>query len=186
MFFHSFSGAIIFEISIHYLYTISSKQWRQCDLAVILCTYLCMCVYALQDEVAQQSFLVNNFAEKKNKKKNNTQDFVQLLMIFLYSSICYCMTYIFKGMFSNSNNIILWRELKENNKQKKLFFQNFSCLIQYHVFKLCMIRCVSLCHRLLCWINSRLQEFLLILLLFPTKMISAEFLWGNVFLRGEL
>ena len=41
-------------------------------------------------------------------------------------------------------------------------------------------------HRLLCWINSRVRDFLWKLLSFHTKMISTQFLWGIVFLRGDL
>ena len=48
---------------------------------------------------------------------------------------------------------------------------------------LCVIHCF---HRLLCWINSRVREFSWKLLSFHTKMILAWFLWGSVFLRGEL
>ena len=43
-----------------------------------------------------------------------------------------------------------------------------------------------LLHRLLCLIKSRTQEFLQKLLLFHPEIISAQFLWENVFLSGEL
>ena len=48
---------------------------------------------------------------------------------------------------------------------------------------LCVFHCS---HRLLCWINSRVREFLWKLLSFHTEMISAWFLSGIVLLRGEL
>ena len=41
-------------------------------------------------------------------------------------------------------------------------------------------------HRLLCWIKSRVRDFLWKLFSFHTEMISASFLWGSVLLRGEL
>ena len=47
-----------------------------------------------------------------------------------------------KGIVSDSNNIFLWNESEDINK-KKPYFQNFSWF-QFHVFKLCMIMCVSL------------------------------------------
>ena len=40
--------------------------------------------------------------------------------------------------------------------------------------------------RLLCWIKSRTQDFLWKVSSFHTEMISAQFLWGSVILRGEL
>ena len=47
--------------------------------------------------------------------------------------------------------------------------------------------CVFHCsHRLLCWIKSRVRDFLWKLLSFHTEMVPAQFLWGNVLLRGEL
>ena len=48
---------------------------------------------------------------------------------------------------------------------------------------LCVFHCS---HRLLCWINSRVREFSVKLLLFHTEMLPAKFLWGSVLLRGEL
>ena len=39
---------------------------------------------------------------------------------------------------------------------------------------------------LLCWINYHIQQFMWKLILFHTKMISAQFLQGNVLLRWEL
>ena len=60
---------------------------------------------------------------------------------------------VFKGIFSNSNNIFFWHESEDINK--KAYIQNFSWF-QFCVFKLCMIMCVSLTtlttvlHKVLC------------------------------------
>ena len=48
---------------------------------------------------------------------------------------------------------------------------------------LCVFHCS---HRLLCWIKSRIWDFSWKLLSFHTEIISTEFLWGSVLLRGEL
>ena len=48
---------------------------------------------------------------------------------------------------------------------------------------LCVFHCS---HRLLCWIKSRVRDFLWKLLSFHTEMISALFLWGSVLLREKL
>ena len=85
---------------------------------------------------------------------------------------------------SDSNNIILWHESEDINL-KSLFpkFQLIPILRLPSYAWLCVIHCF---HRLLCWINSRVRDFSVKLLSFHTKMILAWFLWGIVFLRGEL
>ena len=70
-------------------------------------------------------------------------------------------------------------------KQKKLISKisvDSKCKFSSYAW-LCVFHCS---HLLLCWINSRVREFLWKLLSFHTEMISAQFLWGIVLLRGEL
>ena len=43
-----------------------------------------------------------------------------------------------------------------------------------------------LLNKLLCWINSLTREFMGKLFLFEPEMISAQFLSGNITLRGKL
>ena len=55
------------------------------------------------------------------------------------------------------------------------------------MFSSCAWLCVFHCsHRLLCWIKSRVWDFLWKLLSFHTEMILAKFLWGSELLRGGL
>ena len=87
-----------------------------------------------------------------------------------------------KGIFSDFNNIFLWHESEDVHK--KSLFPKFQLIpiLRFHAW-LCVFH---FSHRLLCWIKSHVWDFLWKLLSFHTKMVSAQFLWGGVLLRGEL
>ena len=74
-------------------------------------------------------------------------------------------------MFSDSNNIFLWYESEDINKNA--YFQNFSWF-QFYVFKLCMIMCVSLFPQTTVLNKEASLKIALIRgLSFQTEMISA-------------
>ena len=94
-----------------------------------------------------------------------------------------------KGIFSDFNIIFLWHESEDTMyKQKKLISKisvdsNFT--FSSYAW-LCVFHCSHRPCRLQCWIKRRVRDFLWKLLSFHNKMVSAQFLWGGVLLRGEL
>ena len=91
---------------------------------------------------------------------NTSNQFISLLAINLI-----------KEVFSDFNNMVLWHESED------IYFmtwirKHFSWF-QSYVFNLCTIMCVSLPHRLPCWIKFYQWDFLWKLLSFHTEMISA-------------
>ena len=90
----------------------------------------------------------------------------------------------FKGIVSDTSNIFLWHESEDINKKKASKISVDSSFMFSSYAWVCVFHCP---HRLLCWIKSRVRDFLWKLLLFHTEMISsAWFLRGIVLLRGEL
>ena len=92
--------------------------------------------------------------------------------------------HLIKGIISDSNNIFLWHESEDINK-KGLFPK----------FQLIPILRLQVMHDYVHWhwstdyrckIKSCQRNFMQKLLLFHTEKISAQFLWGNVLLGGEL
>ena len=78
---------------------------------------------------------------------------------------------LIKEEFSDSNNIILWHESEDINKER--LFPKFR-MIQFLRFQVMHeYMCFIASHRLLCWIKSRQQDFLQKLLSFHTEMIAA-------------
>ena len=85
-----------------------------------------------------------------------------------------------KGIFSDFNNIFLWQKLEDINKKKLI--SKISVDSNFTHAWLCVFH---FSHRLLCWIKSRVRDFLWKLLSFHSEMVSAQFLWGGALLRGE-
>ena len=89
-----------------------------------------------------------------------------VLSIMEQPRICSC---IFKGVISNSNNILLWHESEDIQKKKKKKKKNTACF-QNFTFSSYAWLCVFHCsHRILCGIR-----FLWNLLSFHTEMISLQ------------
>ena len=89
-----------------------------------------------------------------------------------------------KGIVSDSNNIFLWQKL-EDIKEKRLFpkFQSIPiiCLQVMHDYVQCYCS-IDYCVKLILVHENLLKNWLL----FHPEMISAHFLWRNVFLREDL
>ena len=58
-----------------------------------------------------------------------------------YAHSDFCFSGVIKGIFSDSNNIVLWHESEDTNK--KAYFQNFSWF-QFCVYKSFMIMCTGI------------------------------------------
>ena len=81
--------------------------------------------------------------------------------------------FFLKGIFSDSNNIFFMARIRRY-KQKKSLFPKFQLKFQFYFFQVMPWLCVFHCsHRILCWIKSRVRDFLLKMLSFHTEMISA-------------
>ena len=108
--------------------------------------------------------------------------FSQLCYQFLTSEpnlLCFLHSYpdssdqlCIKGIFTDSNDIFLLHESEDINETG--LFPKFQLLpmLRFQVMHdlICMFHCS---HRLLCWIKSRVWDFLWKLLSFHTEMISA-------------
>ena len=104
--------------------------------------------------------------------------------LYEYVTVAFNCISSIKGIFSDSNNIFFmtWiRRYKQKKLKSKISVGSNFTFSSYAW--LCVFHCS---HRLLCYINSRVRDFLWKLLSFHTKMISALYLWWSVLLRGEL
>ena len=86
---------------------------------------------------------------------------------------------ILKRIFVDSNDIFWWHELQDINKKA-----HFSVDSKFTFTSYTWVCCVSLFHRLLCWINSRRRELIQHSSL--TLKRFKLFLRENVLLREEL
>ena len=88
------------------------------------------------------------------------------------------LTLLIKWIFTDSNNIFLSEDIK---KKTKLYSKiSVDSSFSFPSYAWCVFHCSR---RLLCWIKSRVRDFLWKLLSFHTKMISAQLLCGSVLLR---